>query len=57
MLTVLQLVDSTAQPVKPARHISKSTNMLCNDLRHVPDQVLPWPEVCRGSPCFQGEPG
>ncbi len=52
-LTLLQLVDSTAQLVKPARRIDKSTNMLCNNLRHVPDQVLPWPEVIEEACAFR----
>ncbi len=44
-LTLLQIVDSTAQPLKPAMLMSTSTSMPSLHLRHVPDQVLPWPDV------------
>ncbi|DBB06155.1 TPA: hypothetical protein ACH3X3_009708 [Trebouxia sp. C0006] len=44
-LTLLQVVDSTAQSLMSARLTSASPSMPSLHLRHVPDQVLPWPDV------------
>ncbi len=52
-LTLLQVVDRTAQPLKPARLMSTSTSMPCSCLRHVPDQVLPWLGVVEEACAFR----
>ena len=52
-LTLLQVVDSTAQPLKSARLMSTSTSMPSQHLRHVPDQVLSWPEVVEEACAFR----
>ena len=44
-LTLLQVLDSTAQPFKYAIPPSTSTTLPKGYLRHVPDQVLPWLRV------------
>jgi hypothetical protein len=52
-LTLLQLADSTLQPLEPAMRMSTSTSMPSLHLRHVPDQVLPWPEVVEEACAFR----
>ena len=52
-LTLLQIVDSTAQPLKSAMLMSTSTSMPSLHLRHVPDQVLPWPDVVEEACAFR----
>lgn len=52
-LTLLQVVDSTAQSLMSARLTSASPSMPSLHLRHVPDQVLPWPEVIEEACAFR----
>ena len=52
-LTLLQVVDSTAQSLMSARLTSASPSMPSLHLRHVPDQVLPWPDVVEKACAFR----
>ncbi len=52
-MTLLQFADSTLQPLKAAMPMSTSTSMPSFHLRHVPDQVLPWPDVVEEACAFR----